>query len=172
VVVTREPGGTGLGEAIRNVLMADYGAPMPALSELLLMFAARAAHMAQVIEPARARVARVGSGRFTDASYDYQGAARALGADAVATLARLVQGQRRPDRVLLFDLPVTTGLARRQGAGAGNRFDAESLAFHERVAQAYRERARQMPERYSVIDAAASADAVFAQIATVLETLR
>src|SRR5699024_5444816 len=143
VVVTREPGGTDLGEAIRAVLMRDFSAPMPALSELLLMFAARAAHMPQVIEPALARGARVLRDRFTDASYAYQGAARGLGDDAVAMLEALVQGTRRPDRVLLFDLPVSTGLARRHGDGKGNRFDAESLAFHETVTQAYRDRAKQ-----------------------------
>lgn len=171
VVMTREPGGTQLGEAVRAVLMADYVAPMPALSELLLMFAARAAHMEQVIEPALARGAWVVSDRFTDASYAYQGAARGLGDEAVALLETLVQGTRRPDRVLLFDLPTTTGLARRHDEGQANRFDAESQAFHETVAQAYRERARKAPQRYAVINAEAAADAVFAQIAAVLEPL-
>lgn len=171
VVTTREPGGTQLGEAVRAVLMADYDAPMPAMSELLLMFAARAAHLEQVIEPALTRGAWVISDRFTDASYAYQGAARGLGAAPVAQLEQLVQGQRRPDCVLLFDIAVEQGLARRHGAGAENRFDAESRAFHERVVQAYRERARQAPQRYAIIDAAVDADAVFEQITTTLAAL-
>lgn len=171
VVMTREPGGTELGEAVRSVLMADYAAPMPALSELLLMFAARAAHMEQVIEPALARGAWVVSDRFTDASYAYQGAARGLGDEPVAALEALVQGTRRPDRVLLFDLPVATGLARRHGQGHENRFDAESRAFHETVAQAYRERARSAPQRYAIINAAAVPAAVFTQITSALEAL-
>lgn len=171
VVCTREPGGTQLGEAVRTVLMADYDAPMPAMSELLLMFAARAAHMTQVIEPALARGTWVISDRFTDASYAYQGAARGLGTAAVAQLETLVQGQRRPDRVLLFDLPVATGLARRHGQGQENRFDAESRAFHETVVRAYRQRARSAPQRYAVIDASLAPAAVLTQITAALESL-
>lgn len=169
-VQTREPGGTELGEAIRAVLMADHGAAMPATSELLLMFAARAAHLEQVIEPALARGTWVISDRFTDASYAYQGAARGLGHDAVAALERLTQGSRRPDRVLLFDLPPELGLARR-GLETGNRFDRENAAFHSAVAEAYRARARAQPERYAVIDAAGTTDEVFAQIEPVLAAL-
>jgi dTMP kinase len=160
VVTTREPGGTRLGEAVRAVLMNDYDVPMPAMSELLLMFAARAAHLEQVIEPALARGAWVVTDRFTDASYAYQGAARGLGASAVATLEKLVQDERRPDRVLLFDLPVNEGLARAGKRGEGNRFDRETLAFHEQVRSAYLERARSAPQRYCVIDAGADRDAV------------
>lgn len=160
VVTTREPGGTRLGEAVRAVLMNDYDVPMPAMSELLLMFAARAAHLEQVIEPALARGAWVVTDRFTDASYAYQGAARGLGASAVATLEKLVQGERRPDRVLLFDLPVNEGLARAGKRDEGNRFDRETLAFHEQVRDAYLERARSAPRRYRVIDAGADRDAV------------
>lgn len=154
VVVTREPGGTPLGEAIRGVLMNEYDIPMPAMSELLLMFAARAAHLAQVIEPALARGAWVVCDRFTDASYAYQGAARGLGAASVATLEQLVQRERRPDHVLLFDTPVETGLARAGKRGQGNRFDREALVFHERVRAAYRARATADPERYVIVDAA------------------
>lgn len=170
-VATREPGGTQAGEAIRSVLMGDYDAPMPAESELLLMFAARAAHMAQVIEPALARGAWVISDRFTDASYAYQGAARGLGDDAVAMLERFVQGQRRPDCVLLFDLPPAAGLARRGAGGEDNRFDRETMQFHEAVAEAYRVRARANPRRYTVIDATQPPDGVFEQIERALSAL-
>lgn len=164
VVVTREPGGTALGEAVRGVLMNEYDVPMPAMSELLLMFAARAAHLEQVIEPALARGTWVVCDRFTDASYAYQGAARQLGDDAVATLEQLVQNDRRPDHVLLFDLPVTDGLARAGRRGEGNRFDRETVVFHERVRAAYRARAAADPARYHVIDAAQPPAAVRARI--------
>jgi len=171
VVLTREPGGTQLGEAIRSVLMGTYDAPMPAYSELLLMFAARAAHMEQVIEPALARGAWVVSDRFTDASYAYQGAARQLGNEAVAVLEQMVQGTRRPDRVLLFDLPVAIGLARRNEDGEGNRFDHEALAFHHAVAAAYRARACRHPERYVILDASQSPDIVLTRIKAALSPL-
>jgi len=171
VVLTREPGGTALGEAVRDVLMADHGSPMPAMSELLLMFAARAAHLQQVIEPALAAGKWVISDRFTDASYAYQGAARGLGDAAVATLEQLVQGERRPDRVLLFDLPPAQGLARRGRAGDTNRFDNETQAFHAAVTDAYHRRARQNPERYAIIDASAARADVSARIRAILESL-
>lgn len=160
VVTTREPGGTQLGEDVRALLMAEYQPPMPAMSELLLMFAARAAHLAQVIEPALARGAWVVCDRFTDASHAYQGGARGLGASAVAILERLVQGERRPDLVLLFDLPVAAGLARVRARAQHNRFDRETLAFHEQVRMAYLARAAECPARYRVIDAAAEPESV------------
>ncbi|MAS10119.1 dTMP kinase [Salinisphaera sp.] len=168
VVTSREPGGTRLGEAVRGVLMNEYDHPMPAMSELLLMFAARAAHLSQVIEPALARGAWVVTDRFTDASYAYQGAARGLGDAAVATLERLVQGERRPDGVLVFDIPVEAGLARAGKRGDGNRFDRETVAFHERVRAAYLARAHAAPAHYRVIDAEASPAAVRRQIETAL----
>lgn len=164
VLTTREPGGTALGEAIRAVLMADHGAPMPAMSELLLVFAARAAHLAEVIEPALAAGRVVLCDRFTDASYAYQGAARGLGKATVATLEQLVQGDRRPDGVIVLDLPVEQGLARARARGRGNRFDAETRIFHERVRACYRARAAAAPQRYALVDAAAAPEAVAATI--------
>ena len=160
VRTTREPGGTRLGEAIRGVLMGDHGLPMPAMSELLLMFAARAAHLAEVIEPALAEGQIVLCDRFTDASFAYQGAARGLGDEAVTTLERLVQKQRRPDGVLLLDLPVDVGLARAAERGKGNRFDSEARQFHDTVRQAYLSRAAQAPERYAIVDATQPRDAL------------
>lgn len=168
VVVTREPGGTPLGESVRDVLMSEYETPMPAMSELLLMFAARAAHLSQLIEPALARGAWVVCDRFTDASYAYQGAARGLGENAVATLERLVQGERRPDLVLWFDLPVASGLERAKSRQNDNRFDHETLAFHEQVHAAYRARAAAHPERYRQVDARRDPIDVQAQIAAIL----
>lgn len=171
VVSTREPGGTDLGEALRAVLLSDLGAAMPAMSELLLMFAARAAHLSAVIEPALGRGDWVVCDRFTDASYAYQGAGRGLGADAVATLETLVQGERRPDRVLWFDLPVAVGLERTRARGQNNRFDAEAVAFHEQVRAAYRARAAADPERYRRIDASAAPAPVQAQVAAAVADL-
>ncbi len=171
VVATREPGGTGLGEAIRGLLMDEYDEPMPAMSELLLMFAARAAHLAQVIEPALASGAWVVCDRFTDASFAYQGAARGLGSQAVSVLEQLVQGERRPDQVLLFDLPAEKGLARVAGRGAANRFDREALAFHRAVRAAYLARAEQWPSRYTLIEAGAPPAQVGAQVKAALERL-
>lgn len=169
VHVTREPGGTPVGEAIREVLLADHGEPMPPMTELLLMFAARAAHCRRLIEPVLARGEWVVCDRFVDASYAYQGAARGLGAGAVATLENLVLGELRPDRVLLFDLPVAEGLARARGRGPGNRFDEETVEFHERVRAAYLERAEAEPERYRVIDATQPIDDVRLQVRAALE---
>lgn len=169
VRVTREPGGTPVGEAIRDLLLADHGEPMPPMTELLLLFAARAAHCRQLIAPALARGEWVVCDRFIDASYAYQGAARGLGADAVATLEDLVLEGLRPDRVLLFDLPVAEGLARAHGRGHGNRFDDETVEFHERVRAAYLERAAAAPARYRVIDAMRPIDEVQRQLRAALE---
>ncbi|RJS95096.1 dTMP kinase [Salinisphaera sp. Q1T1-3] len=170
VRTTREPGGTQLGEAVRAVLMADHGLPMPAMSELLLVFAARAAHLAEVIEPALAAGEIVICDRFTDASFAYQGAARGLGHGPVETLEALVQGERRPDGVVLLDLPVTEGMARAEARGKGNRFDEEARDFHEVVRQCYLDRAAAAPARYAVIDAAAEVDTVAERIASAVQT--
>lgn len=171
VLRTREPGGTPLGEAIRDVLLADHGQPMPPMSELLLMFAGRAAHLQQKIEPALAAGQWVLCDRFTDASYAYQGAGRGLGMAEVATLEDLVQGTLRPDRVFWFDLSIETGLGRVQGREDNNRFDDEAVAFHETVRAAYRSRAEQDPHRYVRIDAEAGQAQVEQQLLTALGEL-
>lgn len=171
VVCTREPGGTALGESLREVLLRDHGRPMPAISELLLMFASRAAHISEKIEPALAAGQWVICDRFTDASYAYQGAGRGLGAASVALLENLVQGELRPDRVFWFDLPVATGLQRVRSRGVANRFDAEEVAFHAAVRAAYAERAAAQPARYVRIDAAADPTAVQRQLQQALAPL-
>lgn len=171
VVQTREPGGTPLGEGIRELLMAEHGQPMPAMSELLLMFAGRAAHLRQKIEPALAAGQWVLCDRFTDASYAYQGAGRGLDPSHIAALEDLVQGALRPDRVFWFDVPVETGLARVRTRGTGNRFDNEALVFHEAVRAAYRARAEADPGRYVRIDAAAEPAAVKQQLSRALAAL-
>jgi len=154
VLQTREPGGTPLAEAIRrNLLSADEEAPVE-MAELLLVFAARAQHLAKVIEPALAQGQWVLCDRFTDATYAYQGAGRGLSAELIGKLEALVQGDRCPDAVILLDMPPQIGLARAKARGALDRFEQEEQAFFERVRQGYLERAAAFPDRYAVIDGA------------------
>ena len=164
VVLTREPGGTPLAERIRELLLAPSVEAMHADTELLLMFAARAQHLAGVIRPALARGAVVLCDRFTDATYAYQGGGRGLSAERIATLETFVQGELRPDLTLVFDLPVEIGLARAAARGRLDRFEQEGLAFFEAVRQAYLQRAGRQPQRYRLLDAAQSLEAVQADI--------
>lgn len=160
VVLTREPGGTPLAEKVRELLLAPSDEPMAADTELLLVFAARAQHLAQVIRPALARGAVVLCDRFTDATYAYQGGGRGLSVARIATLEQFVQGDLRPDLTLVFDLPVEVGLARAAARGRLDRFEQEGQAFFEAVRQAYLQRAQSEPQRYSLLDAAQPLEAV------------
>lgn len=154
VLRTREPGGTPLAEAIRrNLLSVDEEAPVE-MAELLLVFAARAQHLAKVIEPALNQGQWVLCDRFTDATYAYQGGGRGLSAALIGEIEGLVQGNRRPDTVILLDMPPEIGLARARARGVLDRFEQEEQAFFERVRQAYLERAALFPDRYVVVDAA------------------
>lgn len=168
VRASREPGGTALGEALRALLLQADAEPMAVDAELLLIFAARAEHLAKVIRPALARGEWVLCDRFTDATYAYQGAGRGIDAARIAHLERWVQGDLCPDRVLVLDLPVVRGLARAGKRGAADRFEQEDLAFFERVRHAYLQRAERDPIRYRVIDASRSpevvCDALLAQL--------
>ena len=152
VVVTREPGGTAVGERIRAIVLDPAVQGMSAMTELLLVFAARAQHLAEVIEPALAAGRWVLCDRFTDASYAYQGGGRAMGRAPVQALEGLVQGQLRPDLTLLLDVPPAVGLARAGTRGDADRFEREALAFFERARAAYLERAAESPQRYRIID--------------------
>ncbi|MCY1279295.1 Thymidylate kinase [compost metagenome] len=154
VVLTREPGGTPLAERIRELLLAPSDEPMAADAELLLVFAARAQHLAQVIRPALARGAVVLCDRFTDATYAYQGGGRGLSEARIAELERFVQGELRPDLTLVFDLPVEVGLARAAARGRLDRFEQEGRAFFEAVRQTYLRHAAAAPTRYRIVDAA------------------
>jgi len=154
VLQTREPGGTPLAESIRrNLLSVDEEAPVE-MTELLLVFAARAQHLAKVIEPALNQGQWVLCDRFTDATYAYQGAGRGLSAELIGKLEALVQGDMRPDTVILLDMPPQIGLARAKARGVLDRFEREEQAFFERVRRAYLERAAAFPDRYVVVDAA------------------
>ncbi|MDH4550610.1 dTMP kinase [Pseudomonas sp. LB-090624] len=160
VVLTREPGGTPLAEKVRELLLAPTEENMAADTELLLVFAARAQHLAQVIRPALARGAVVLCDRFTDATYAYQGGGRGLSVERIATLEQFVQGDLRPDLTLVFDLPVEVGLARAAARGRLDRFEQEGQGFFEAVRQAYLQRAQREPQRYNLLDAAQSLEAV------------
>ncbi|MNJ46797.1 Thymidylate kinase [compost metagenome] len=154
VLLSREPGGTPLAERIRELLLSPSDEPMASDTELLLMFAARAQHLQQVICPALAEGRIVLCDRFTDATYAYQGGGRGLSEARIATLETFVQGDLRPDLVLVFDLPVEVGLARAAARGRLDRFEQEGREFFEAVRQAYLQRAARNPERYRIIDAA------------------
>jgi dTMP kinase len=169
VVVTREPGGTELAEEVRALLLGHREDGMTPDAELLLVFAARADHVARVIRPALERGDWVLSDRFTDATYAYQGGGRGLAAERIAALEAFVQGDLRPDLTLLLDLPVADGLARAGRRGDFDRFESEAEQFFERVRQAYRDRAAAEPGRIRVIDAGRDLEAVRSQIATVLD---
>jgi dTMP kinase len=171
VVQTREPGGSPLAEAIRDLVLRDWPEGVDGATELLLMFAARAAHLQALIRPALAAGQDVVCDRFVDATYAYQGAGRGLREKDIDLLAGLVLGRLRPDLVIVLDIDPAAGARRVQGRGASNRFDAEQQAFQERVRRAYLRRARREPKRYAVIDAGRSREAVQADIARALERL-
>jgi len=171
-LLTREPGGTPVAEALRAVLLDERREPISAVSETLLMFAARAVHLNNAIRPALASGRWVICDRFTDASYAYQGAGRGVSEHLIDELAAAVHDQLWPARTLLLDLPVATGLARaRARAGRPDRFEAEQADFFERARAAYLQRAARAPERIKVIDAALPAAQVAAAAINALEDL-
>jgi dTMP kinase len=169
--VTREPGGTELSEQIRELLLDHRQTAMDSDTELLLMFAARAQHLAQLIRPALAAGDWVLCDRFTDATYAYQGGGRGIDTARIAALEDWVQGELRPDLTLLLDLPVDVGMARAGERGELDRFEREQQAFFECVRQTYRDRAAAEPGRYRIIDAAQNIEQVQAQIDAVLAPL-
>lgn len=154
VVLTREPGGTPLAERIREVLLAPVDEVMNPDTELLLVFAARAQHLAEVIRPALERGAVVLCDRFTDSTYAYQGGGRGLSLARIAQLETFVQGDLRPDLTLIFDLPVEVGLARASARGRLDRFELEGRTFFDAVRGAFFKRAEADPARYVLVDAA------------------
>lgn len=171
VTVSREPGGTELAERIRAVLLQPGPEAMADTTELLLVFAARAQHLAARIRPALARGDWVLCDRFIDATWAYQGAGRGLDGRHIATLEALVLQGLEPDRTLLFDVPPEVGLARAGKRSAPDRIEREQLDFFVRVRQCYLERAAAEPERFRVLDAGASLDAVRGQLQSCLEEM-
>lgn len=168
VISTREPGGTELAEKLRDILLDNNNISLSGRAELLLLFAARAQHLDELIRPALARGDWVLCDRFTDATWAYQGGGRGLPRQEIATLETLVHGDLQPDLTLLLDLPVEQGMKRAQERGAADRFEQESRLFFERVRKEYLERAMAAPQRFEVIDASGNIDEVWSQIDGVL----
>lgn len=168
VTLTREPGGTPLGEEIRALLLDHRHDGMALATETLLMFAARAEHLERVIRPALAAGDWILCDRFTDATYAYQGGGRGLPPERIAILEDWTQGDLRPDLTLVFDLPVEMGLERAGQRGAVDRFEREEMAFFERVRATYLERASRDPERYRIVDADRPVETVRAEVEAIL----
>lgn len=153
VVQTREPGGTPLGEEVRELLLDHRHTGMSEDAELMLMFAARAEHLAQVIRPALEAGKWVLCDRFTDASHAYQGGGRGIDQQRIAALESWVQQGLQPDFTLLLDIEPEVGLERAGKRGALDRFEKEEMSFFHRVRQGYLDRAKQFPERFHIVDA-------------------
>lgn len=168
VVSTREPGGTPLGERLRELLLHEA---MHAETETLLMFAARREHIANVIAPALQRGAYVLSDRFTDATFAYQSGAKGVSANKVEILEQWVQEDLQPDITLLFDVPVEVSIARLAGARSPDKFERESVDFFTRIRNAYLERASQNPQRFRVIDASKSLEEVAKAVKDIIATI-
>jgi len=160
VVMTREPGGTPLGEAVRGLLLNPDIRGMSMDAELLLVFAARAEHLHEVIRPALEAGHWVLSDRFTDATFAYQGGGRGIEASRIAALEQWVQGALRPDLTLLLDVPVAVGMARIAERGGRDRFEREQSDFFQRIRDNYLQRAAAEPQRFRRIDASVAAEQV------------
>ena len=171
VCVTREPGGTALAEEIRGVLLKPRSEPVDPTTELLLMFAARAQHLAQRVWPALERGEWVLCDRFTDATYAYQHGGRGISKDKIAVLERVVQADFTPDLTLLFDAPIEISLQRMRDRGALDRFEQEGIDFMQGVRGAYLARAERDRERFRVIDATRSVHEVRMAVQESLDAL-
>lgn len=170
-IITREPGGTELGESIRNLLLHHASEKILPETELLLMFAARAQHIAHVIQPALKANKIVVSDRFTDASFAYQGGGRCMDVKKIEFLSSWIQDDCVPTLTILLDAPVDIGLSRIENRGHKDRIEQEKEDFFERVRQAYLARARAFPGRFVVIDAMQSLEAVQQEIKKALDRL-
>jgi dTMP kinase len=171
-VVTREPGGTPMAERIRELVLKSRDEPLPDIAELLLMFAARAVHVANLVAPNLDAGRWVLCDRFIDATYAYQGGGRGLSSDTIRQLQTLVLGTRQPDLTVLLDAPVPHALkraAQRNAGAAVDRFESERSDFFERVREVYRARAVAEPRRIAVLDADQSVDEVAAEVLQLLK---
>lgn len=170
-ILTREPGGTPLAEDIRQLLLTPRDEGVAENTELLLMFAARAQHIAEVIEPALAKGQWVVCDRFTDATFAYQGGGRGIPMTKIADLEQWVQGDLRPDFTVLLDASVEVGMSRASKRGALDRFEQEQENFFESVRAAYLSLAEQYPDRYRVVDAAQALAQVQESLVTVIDEM-
>jgi len=171
VITTREPGGTPVAERIREVLLQSPVGSMTDHCELLLMFAARADHVGQVIRPALERGDWVVCDRFTDATYAYQGGGRGMRDRDIGQLEQLVLRGLAPDLTILLDAPPEIAMARRHERGVSDRFEAEEAAFFARVREKYRDRARLEPARVKRVDASGSLEEVQASLRNILNEI-
>ncbi|SFG13301.1 dTMP kinase [Neptunomonas qingdaonensis] len=166
--LTREPGGTPLAEEIRELLLKPREEVVCDDAEILLVFAARAQHVDQVIKPTLEKGGWVLSDRFTDATFAYQGAGRGISWNRIQQLEQYVLGDLRPDLTILLDIPVEEGMARVMQRGEPDRFEREKLDFFDKVRQGYHHRLRAEPDRFALIDASQSLQGVQRQIAAAL----
>lgn len=168
VLMTREPGGTPLGERLREILLSQ---PMHAETEAMLMFAARLEHIEQVIRPALQRGIWVVSDRFSDASFAYQGGGRGVSVNKLEQLESWVHEDLQPDLTLLFDIPIEVARQRLSNNASLDRFEQEKGEFFEKVRQAYLARCRKHPQRFALIDAAQTPEAVKAELRKIIQAL-
>ena len=170
-ISTREPGGTPIAEKIRDLLLDKTNTSLCSDAELLLMFAARAQHLNELIIPALESGKWVLSDRFTDASYAYQGGGRGLSWEKIAQLEQFVQGDLRPDATILLDIPVELGMERVRNRGETDRFEQEQLSFFKRIRNAYLTLAKEHPERFHIIDTQPAIEDVHKQLTQVMDEL-
>ena len=171
VVLTREPGGTEIGEKIRTLLLSNSTGKMHADTELMLMFAARNEHIQNKIIPALGQGDWVLSDRFTDASYAYQGGGRGLDVSRIVQLEQWVLQDFTPDMTLLLDVPVEIGMSRVESRGEKDRIELETTDFFNRVRQAYIDRSQQFPERIKLVDSSQAVEHTKQQIKVILDSL-
>ena len=169
VIKTREPGGTIIGEQIREILLKNENYTLTYNTELLLVFSARAQHIQEVILPALSSGKIILCDRFTDASYAYQGGGRGIDASRINLLEKWVQGDLRPNLTLLFDLDVSIGMQRTKKRSDADRFEREEINFFEKIRNTYLERAKNEPQRFRIINSASSLESVKEQIITILK---
>ena len=169
VIKTREPGGTVIGEQIREILLKNENYTLTYDTELLLVFSARAQHIQEVILPTLSSGKIILCDRFTDASYAYQGGGRGIDASRINLLEKWVQGDLRPNLTLLFDLDVSIGMQRTKKRSDADRFEREEINFFEKIRNTYLERAKKEPQRFRIINAASSLENVKEQIVTILK---
>lgn len=170
-ISTREPGGTPIAEKIRDLLLDKNNSSLCHDAELLLMFAARAQHLNELIIPALEAGQWVLSDRFTDASYAYQGGGRGLSWEKIAQLEQFVQGDLRPDATILLDIPVQLGMQRVRNRGEVDRFEQEQLSFFNRIRAAYLKLAEDNPQRFHIVDTRPEIDEVRQQIIAIMDRL-
>ena len=171
VIKTREPGGTKIGEQIRAILLKNENNNLTADTELLLMFAARAQHMNEIITPALSSGKTILCDRFIDASYAYQGGGRGIDASRINLLEKWIQSYLTPDLTLLFDLDVSVGMARSQKRSTADRFEQEKSIFFEKVRACYLKRAEDEPDRFRIINSGLPLQKVEDEITAILSKL-